>query len=149
MFCVCVCFGKQELDHSFDRALGLRISNELNGFLTFSSPLVDQMRTSQQEGGVMQLAMPKMDARKMWSKNMKRRRRNANKTQAGAAAAAATKNGELLETASKMLGEEEAGVNKKSRQQQQQMQLVQEQQNDDADEMEEGEFVDDALLEDE
>lgn len=86
----------KELDNAFDRALGLRISHELRPYLFVENPDIDLSLSS---GGIMQMAIPKTDARRMWKRNTtsrrnKRNRRDAADARGGAslstAAAAAT-----------------------------------------------------------
>lgn len=66
----------KDLDDAFDRALGMRISQELKPYLSVGS----EMATASTEsggGGIMQMAIPKTDARRMWKRNMlSRRKRN-------------------------------------------------------------------------
>ena len=80
----------KELDNAFDRALGLRICQEIKPYLLLQGSAAgggdDSVMMSC--GGIMQMAIPKTDARRMWKRNVLSRRKR-NKTDNAAAAAVA------------------------------------------------------------
>ena len=71
---------EQELDHAFDRALGLRISNDLKHYLTMVT--ADTVEGAEADKGIMLRALPKIQARRMWKKNMYNSKKTTMRTNA-------------------------------------------------------------------
>lgn len=81
----------QELDNAFDRALGLRICQDIKPYLILQGSAASHGgddAVTMSCGGIMQMAIPKTDARRMWKRNVLSRRKR-NKTDNAAAAAVA------------------------------------------------------------